>query len=141
MRIIRTRDAVLKGLAPGIHESVGLDVATRSEGPWDRRGGWLVGERVESLVARRKACVVHLVELECLLDAYDLRSGRRYTSLVDLAAGTLGKLFEDMLREQPDLHRLFWKLTMPGARAMEDAEMEGMTIDPVATGDDGRDTR
>jgi DNA polymerase-1 len=41
----------------------------------------------------------------------------------------LGKLFEEMLRDQPELHRLFWKLTMPGARAMEDAEMEGMTID------------
>ena len=44
----------------------------------------------------------------------------------------LGKLFEDMLREEPELHRLFWKLTMPGARAMEDAEMEGMTIDADA---------
>ena len=40
----------------------------------------------------------------------------------------LGKLFEEMLRAQPELHRLFWKLTMPGARAMEDAEMEGLTI-------------
>ncbi len=40
----------------------------------------------------------------------------------------LGKIFEDMLRQQPELHRLFWKLTMPGARAMEDAEMEGLTI-------------
>lgn len=41
----------------------------------------------------------------------------------------LGKLFEQMLRDEPELHRLFWKLTMPGARAMEDAEMEGLTID------------
>ena len=40
----------------------------------------------------------------------------------------LGKLFEEMLREHPELHRLFWKLTMPGARAMEDAEMEGLVI-------------
>lgn len=40
----------------------------------------------------------------------------------------LGKIFEKMLRAQPELHRLFWKLTMPGARAMEDAEMEGLTI-------------
>ncbi len=44
----------------------------------------------------------------------------------------LGKLFEEMLREQPSLHRLYWKLTMPGARAMEDAEMEGLTIDEPA---------
>jgi DNA polymerase-1 len=44
----------------------------------------------------------------------------------------LGILFEEMLRAEPNLHRLFWKLTMPGARAMEDAEMEGLTIDPVA---------
>ena len=44
----------------------------------------------------------------------------------------LGMLFEKMLREQPGLHRLYWKLTMPGARAMEDAEMEGLTIDPAA---------
>ena len=44
----------------------------------------------------------------------------------------LGKIFEEMLRAEPDLHRLFWKLVMPGARAMEDAEMEGMYIDPVA---------
>jgi len=44
----------------------------------------------------------------------------------------LGMLFEKMLREQSGLHRLYWKLTMPGARAMEDAEMEGLTIDPAA---------
>ena len=44
----------------------------------------------------------------------------------------LGKIFEQKLRDQPDLHRLFWKLTMPASRAMEDAEMEGMTIDPIA---------
>ncbi len=44
----------------------------------------------------------------------------------------LGILFEQMLREQPDLHRLYWKITMPGARAMEDAEMEGLTFDPAA---------
>lgn len=40
----------------------------------------------------------------------------------------LGKLFEKLLREEPELHRLFWKITMPGARAMEDAEMEGLVI-------------
>lgn len=40
----------------------------------------------------------------------------------------LGQLFEGMLREQPNLHRLFWKLTMPGARVMESAEMEGLPI-------------
>ncbi len=40
----------------------------------------------------------------------------------------LGKLFEKMLRERPELPRLFWKLTMPGARAMEDAQMEGLVI-------------
>jgi uracil-DNA glycosylase family 4 len=44
----------------------------------------------------------------------------------------LGNLFEEMLRKQPDLHRLFWKLVMPGARAMVDAEMEGLPFDPVA---------
>ncbi len=44
----------------------------------------------------------------------------------------LSILFEEMLRAEPPLHRLFWKLTMPGARAMEDAEMEGLTIDPTA---------
>ena len=44
----------------------------------------------------------------------------------------LGHIFEDKLRAEPDLHRLFWKLTMPGARAMEDAEMEGLYFDSVA---------
>ena len=44
----------------------------------------------------------------------------------------LGILFEEMLRAEPELHRLYWKITMPGARAMEDAEMEGLTIDPAA---------
>jgi len=44
----------------------------------------------------------------------------------------LGKLFEEMLREQPSLHKLYWSLTMPAARAMEDAEMEGLTIDEPA---------
>lgn len=44
----------------------------------------------------------------------------------------LGILFEEMLREEPELHRLYWKLTMPGARAMEDGEMEGLTIDVAA---------
>jgi DNA polymerase-1 len=44
----------------------------------------------------------------------------------------LAHLFGDMLRKEPDLHRLFWSLVMPGARAMEDAEMEGLTVDPIA---------
>jgi len=44
----------------------------------------------------------------------------------------LGHLFEERLERQPNLHRLFWKLTMPAARAMEDAEMEGLTIDESA---------
>lgn len=44
----------------------------------------------------------------------------------------LANLFEDMLRKQPDLHRLFWKLVMPAARAMADAEMEGLPFDPIA---------
>ncbi len=51
----------------------------------------------------------------------------------------LGHLFEEMLRNEPDLHRLFWKLTMPGARAMEDAEMEGLTIDHAARKEIGLD--
>lgn len=41
----------------------------------------------------------------------------------------LGKLFDEMLRQERLLHRLFWKLVMPGARAMCDAEMEGLTYD------------
>ena len=59
---------------------------------------------------------------------------RNYKYCAQDAAYTLrlGILFEQMLREQPNLHRLYWKLTMPGARAMEDAEMEGLTIDPAA---------
>jgi DNA polymerase-1 len=44
----------------------------------------------------------------------------------------LGHLFEELLRKERELHRLFWKLVMPGARAMEDAEMEGLTIDRAA---------
>ncbi len=44
----------------------------------------------------------------------------------------LGKLFESLLRQDPGVHRLFWKITMPGARAMEDVEMEGLTIDGAA---------
>ena len=51
----------------------------------------------------------------------------------------LGHLFEKRLEQQPELHRLFWKLTMPGARAMLDAEMEGLTIDPVARKEAGLD--
>ena len=59
---------------------------------------------------------------------------RNYKYCAQDAAYTLrlGKLFEQMLRDQPSLHRLFWKLTMPGARAMEDAEMEGLNIDEDA---------
>jgi uracil-DNA glycosylase family 4 len=44
----------------------------------------------------------------------------------------LGHLFEKRLEAEPALHRLFWKLVMPAARVMEQAEMEGLTIDPVA---------
>jgi len=44
----------------------------------------------------------------------------------------LGKLFESMLRQDPGVHRVFWKITMPGARAMEDVEMEGLVIDEAA---------
>lgn len=51
----------------------------------------------------------------------------------------LGKLLEEDLRQQPPLHRLFWKLVMPGARAMEDAEMEGLTFDPVKRKEIGLD--
>ena len=59
---------------------------------------------------------------------------RNYKYCAQDAAYTLrlSILFEEMLRAEPELHRLFWKLTMPGARAMEDAEMEGLTIDPAA---------
>jgi DNA polymerase-1 len=59
---------------------------------------------------------------------------RNYKYCAQDAAYTfrLGKLFEQMLREQPSLHRLYWKITMPGARAMEDAEMEGLTVDEPA---------
>jgi DNA polymerase-1 len=55
---------------------------------------------------------------------------RNYKYCAQDAAYTLrlGKLFESMLRTEPELHRLFWKITMPGARAMEDAEMEGLVI-------------
>ena len=44
----------------------------------------------------------------------------------------LAQLFMEMLRAEPELHRVFWKITMPGARAMEDAEMEGLVIDGAA---------
>jgi DNA polymerase-1 len=59
---------------------------------------------------------------------------RNYKYCAQDAAYTLrlGNLFEVMLREQPSLHRLYWKITMPGARAMEDAEMEGLTVDEPA---------
>ena len=51
----------------------------------------------------------------------------------------LGHLFEEKLEQQPDLNKLFWRLTMPGARAMLDVEMEGLTIDPVARKEAGLD--
>jgi DNA polymerase-1 len=51
----------------------------------------------------------------------------------------LGHLFEGMLRKEPGLHRLFWNLVMPGARAMEDVEMEGLTIDAAARKEIGLD--
>jgi DNA polymerase-1 len=51
----------------------------------------------------------------------------------------LGHLFEEMLRKEHELHRLFWKLVMPGARAMMRAEMEGLTIDPAARKEVGLD--
>jgi len=59
---------------------------------------------------------------------------RNYKYCAQDAAYTfrLGKLFEEMLRDQPGLHKLYWKLVMPGARAMEDAEMEGLNIDESA---------
>ena len=61
------------------------------------------------------------------------KPGRNYLYCAKDATYTLrlGKLFEEILREQPELHRLYWKLVMPGARAMEDAEMVGLTIDPA----------
>jgi len=49
----------------------------------------------------------------------------------------LGHILEGMLEQHPELHRLFWRLTMPGARAMEDIELEGLTIDPVARKEEG----
>jgi DNA polymerase-1 len=51
----------------------------------------------------------------------------------------LGHLFEERLLRQPDLNRLFWRLVMPGARVMEDVEMEGLSIDPVARKEAGLD--
>ena len=51
----------------------------------------------------------------------------------------LGHLFEEWLENEPPLKRLFYKLTMPGSRAMEDAEMEGLTIDPAARKEVGLD--
>jgi DNA polymerase-1 len=38
-----------------------------------------------------------------------------------------------------ELHRVFWKITMPGARAMEDAEMEGLAINEVGRKEVGLD--
>jgi len=51
----------------------------------------------------------------------------------------LGHLFEEKLKKQPELYRLFYKLVMPAARAMEDAEMEGLTIDQAARKEAGLD--
>lgn len=41
----------------------------------------------------------------------------------------LVKLFQKQLKESLPLRRLFYKLVMPAARAMEDIEMEGLTVD------------
>ena len=51
----------------------------------------------------------------------------------------LGRIFSKMLEQHPELHRLFWRLTMPGARAMESVELEGLTLDPVARKEVGLD--
>ena len=51
----------------------------------------------------------------------------------------LAHLFMRMLREEPELHRVFWKITMPGARAMEDAEMEGLAINEAGRKEVGLD--
>jgi DNA polymerase-1 len=41
----------------------------------------------------------------------------------------LGKLFKSRLRKDKDLYRLFYKLTMPGARVMENIELRGIPMD------------
>ena len=41
----------------------------------------------------------------------------------------LAKIFQKDLKQEKTLRRLFHKLVMPAARAMEDAEMEGLTVD------------
>jgi uracil-DNA glycosylase family 4 len=41
----------------------------------------------------------------------------------------LQRVFKRELKQDKLTHRLFWSLTMPAARAMEDIEMNGLTID------------
>lgn len=41
----------------------------------------------------------------------------------------LVKIFQKKLKKERTLRRLFYKLVMPAARAMEDIEMEGLTLD------------
>lgn len=41
----------------------------------------------------------------------------------------LTKIFKGMLDESKSLHRLFYKLVMPAARAMEEIEQNGLTVD------------
>lgn len=42
----------------------------------------------------------------------------------------LGHLYEKWLEKDKLLARLYYRLVMPGARTMEEAEMEGMNLDP-----------
>lgn len=47
------------------------------------------------------------------------------------------KIFQRELKKSLTLRRLFYKLVMPAARAVEDAEMEGLTVDHEAMEDIG----
>jgi DNA polymerase-1 len=51
----------------------------------------------------------------------------------------LVKIFQKEFKKEKTLHRLFHKLVMPAARAMEDIEMEGLTLDLEAMEDIGLD--
>jgi DNA polymerase-1 len=65
----------------------------------------------------------------------------RYCAFDSYYTRRLKKYFLEELRNTPELHRLYFKLVMPVARAMEEIEMVGKTINLPAMEDKALDLR
>lgn len=63
---------------------------------------------------------------------YPLKTVAKYNAFDVYYTLKLYHLFKEKLKEDPALLRVYKYLLMPASRALEDAEMEGVYIDPVA---------